>query len=72
MLPDFYNDMDAAGKVLQQIKGMRAKVESYNKLKETWEDLLTLVELAIEENDEIVFSPPKGFSTTLKIRYYLD
>lgn len=27
---------------------------------------------SMKENDEIVFSPPKGFSTTLKIRYYLD
>ena len=63
MLPDFYNDMDAAGKVLQQIKGMRAKVESYNKLKETWEDLLTLVELAIEENDESVLDEiKKGYN----------
>ena len=63
MSPDFYNDMDAAGKVLQQIKGMRAKVESYNKLKETWEDLLTLVELAIEEDDESVLDEiKKGYN----------
>ena len=63
MSSDFYNDMDAAGKVLQQIKGMRAKVERYNKLKELWEDLLTLVELAIEENDESVLDEiKKGYN----------
>lgn len=27
---------------------------------------------SMNHNDEVVFSPPKGKSTTLKIKYYLD
>lgn len=59
MAADFYQDMDAAGHVLQKIKGMRSKIARYEQLKETWEDLTTLVELAIEENDESVLDEVK-------------
>ncbi len=63
MAPDFYNDMEAAGRTLQKIKGMRSKIERYENLKSSWEDLLTLVELAIEENDESVLGEVKqGYS----------
>ncbi len=59
MAADFYQDMDAAGHVLQKIKGMRSKIARYEQLKATWEDLTTLVELAIEENDESVLDEVK-------------
>lgn len=59
MEPDFYQDMEAAGRVLQQIKGKRAKIARYDALRESWEDLLTLVELAIEEEDESVLDEVK-------------
>ncbi len=59
--------MDAAGKILQQIKGMRDKISRYETLKSTWEDLLTLVELGIEENDEDVLEEIKsGYSQLQK------
>ena len=51
MEPDFYGDMDAAGKVLQRIKGLKSKIERYEALYSSWEDLTTLVALAIEEDD---------------------
>ena len=44
--------MEAAGKTLQTIKGLKSKMERYEELYSSWEDLLTLVMLAIEENDE--------------------
>ena len=44
--------MEAAGKTLQTIKGLKSKIERYEELYSSWEDLLTLVMLAIEENDE--------------------
>ncbi len=59
MEANFYDDMEAAGKVLQQIKGMRDKISRYEALKTTWEDLSTLVELAIEEEDEDVLEEIK-------------
>ena len=52
--------MEAAGKTLQKIKGLRDKIARYEKLKETWEDLSTLVALAIEEDDESVLDEVKS------------
>ena len=65
MSPDFYNDMEAAGKVMQKIKGLRDKLSRYAELKALWEDLSTLVELAIEESDESVLSEVKSGYKTL-------
>ena len=48
----FWNDMQISQKVLQRTKQLRAKVERYNKLSTRWDDLYTLCEMAIEENDE--------------------
>ncbi len=62
MEPDFYGDMDAAGKIMQKIKGLKAKLERYEKLYSDWDDLTTLVALAIEENDISVLDEVKdGF-----------
>ena len=70
MAHDFYDDMEAAGKILQQIKGRRDRLERYSKLKSDWEDLSTLVELAIEESDESVLDEVKtgynNLATTLE------
>lgn len=65
MEPSFYDDMDAAGKVMQKIKGLRSKISRYDELKTLWEDLCTLVELAIEENDESVLDEVKSGYKTL-------
>ncbi len=59
MEPDFYSDMDAAGKILQKIKGLKAKLERYEALYSSWEDLTTLVALAIEEGDASVLGEVK-------------
>ncbi len=52
--PDFYSDMESAGKVLQTIKGLKNKLERFDMLRSSHEDLLTLVLLGIEENDASV------------------
>jgi peptide chain release factor 2 len=48
----FWNDVEAAQKTLQQIKKLKNKCEKYDQLKKTWDDLYTLCEMAIEENDD--------------------
>ncbi|MBR2916324.1 MAG: peptide chain release factor 2 [Clostridia bacterium] len=64
--PDFYSDMEKAGKVLQKIKGLKNKIERFNKLVSERDDLLTLIELAVEENDESVLPEIKdGVKTFL-------
>ena len=58
--------MESAGKVLQKIKGLRTKIEKYNELYASWEDLYTLVMLAIEESDESVLDEVKTGFKNLK------
>ncbi len=48
----FWDDLDNSQKVLQRSKNLKSSVEKYNKLISDEEDLETLNELAIEEDDE--------------------
>ncbi len=50
--PEFWNDQQNSGKVLQEIKRLRSKIENYENLVLKLEDTITLAEMAIEENDE--------------------
>ncbi len=52
LAPDFYNDVKNSQKVLQKIKEQNTKIERYNALRTDWEDISTLVELAIAEDDD--------------------
>ena len=46
--------MENSQKILQKIKNMKSKIERYTSLVAQWEDLLTLSELGLEEQDESV------------------
>jgi len=50
----FWNDMQNSKKVLQQIKQLQNKVNNFKKLKEMWEELVLMCELALEEEDNSV------------------
>ena len=47
----FWNDRENSQKVLQRTKQLQSKIAKYDKLLGQWEDLTTLVEMAIEEED---------------------
>lgn len=49
---DFWNDIDNSQKVLQRTAMLKGKVEQYTKLKNDYEDTLTLIELANDEEDD--------------------
>ncbi len=48
----FWNDMENSQKVLKQIKHLKSKCETYSKLTSRFHDLLTLCDMALEEEDE--------------------
>ena len=50
--PDFWDDMENSQKVMQKIGSLKAKISSYNDLKNDYEDALVMIELADEEGDE--------------------
>ncbi len=49
---NFWNDLSASQKVLQRTKQLKNKLENHARLVGQWEDLTTLVEMAMEEDDE--------------------
>ncbi len=51
MNPDFYSDMEKSQKVLKQLKQLKGKIEHFEKIGSEREDLLTIIELAEEEDD---------------------
>ncbi len=50
--PDFWNDVENSQKVSRRIGDCKNIVESYNKLKQSYDDVVTMIELAQEEDDE--------------------
>lgn len=64
--PDFWNDMTNSQEILQRISQLKNIFNSYNKLKNEYDDLSTLVDMAIEENDESVADEIKGGFNTFK------
>ena len=52
--PDFWNDQENSGKVLQRVKTVKNKIEKYEALMSKHEDTLVLCEMGIDENDESV------------------
>ena len=50
--PNFWNDSENSQKILQKMGGLKAKVAQFEKLSESFDDVLTMAELANEEEDE--------------------
>jgi len=50
--PDFWDDMENSQKILQKTANYKSQVEKYDKLVELYEDTETMLEMAMEENDE--------------------
>ncbi len=50
--PDFWNDVENSQKVSRRIGDCKNTLESYNKLKQNYDDVVTMIELAQEEDDE--------------------
>lgn len=48
----FWNDIANSQKVLQKTKQLKNKCEKFDRLASKWDDLLTLCQMAIEENDD--------------------
>ena len=49
--PGFWDDLENSQKVLQRTKGLKTKVERYRRLVSDWDDIKTLNELGMEEQD---------------------
>ena len=50
--PGFWEDLENSQKVLKRTKQLRSKREGFKKMQDAFDDLYTICEMAIEENDE--------------------
>ena len=49
--PDFWDNVEASQQKMRDLKSLKDDVATYAKLKEQFEDIETLIEMANEEND---------------------
>ncbi len=50
--PGFWNDLAHSQEVQQRLKQLKTRCGSYEKLRSQWDDLYTMCEMALEEQDE--------------------
>ena len=60
--PGFWADPDKSQKIVKQVKVTEYKVERYEKMLSSWDDLMTICEMAAEEDDDSMLDELKlGF-----------
>ena len=50
--PGFWDDPDKSQKIVVKTKQTLSKIEKYEKMVASWEDLMTICEMAAEEDDD--------------------
>ena len=62
--PGFWDDPEKSQKIVVKVKHAEAKIERYEKMTATWDDLITICEMAEEEDDDSMLPELKeGFET---------
>ena len=64
--PDFWNDPENSQKISQKLGGLKAKLAQYDKLAESFDDVITMAELANEEDDESMLPEIKELADKTK------
>ncbi len=64
--PDFWNDQENSQKVSRRLGALKAKLAQFDKLCETFDDVITMAELANEEDDESMLGDVKELANTAK------
>ena len=54
--PDFWNDVEHSNEVMKTVKGLKDILEAYKRVKEEYEEVGTLIEMADEEEDTSLLS----------------
>ena len=54
--PGFWDNPDESQKIVSRMGALKGKIEAYDHLHSLCDDLLTICEMAIEENDESMLS----------------
>lgn len=68
MVEGFWDDLEKSQKILKKSKALKNKVDSYESLRNEYDDTLTMVEMAIEEDDESVYPELNSSFSNIKER----
>ena len=49
--PDFWSDGEKSGSLMKEMKALKEELSSFDKVKSQYDDLVTLIDMAIEEDD---------------------
>ena len=61
--PGFWDDPEKSQKIVVKTKQTEVKIERYEKMVSTWDDLMTICEMAAEEDDDSMLDELKeGFA----------
>lgn len=66
--PGFWDDLDNSQQVLSRTKQLKNRIEEYDALTEKYEDAMTLIELAQEENDASVLDEIKALGDSFLLK----
>ena len=66
--PGFWDDLDNSQQVLSRTKQLKTRIEEYDALTAKYEDAMTLIEIAQEENDASVLDEIKGLADSFFAR----
>ncbi len=66
---DFWDDQANSMEVMKTLKGYKDRVEDFERLSEAYDDLLTMIELAVEEEDESLIDDIKDMQTSFTADY---
>ncbi len=50
--PNFWNNSENSQKIISKISSLKSKIKEYKKLKSDYDDLLTLTQMSLQENDD--------------------
>ena len=67
--PEFWNDTEHSQRILQRTKSLQSKLENYQQLLKDCEDIITLVELGLDEKDDTVLEEVNAGFEDVKSRY---
>ena len=68
--PDFWNDVETSSKVQRRISQLNHKIDAHKDLENRYDDTMTVVEIAMEEDDESLYE--EALADTDKLEADID
>ena len=68
-VPGFWDDPDKSSEVMKRVSALKAEIENYESLEQQYDDIMTLIEMAEEENDETLLEEIKSEMDDFTVKF---